>query len=272
MTTEELRSTVAEDGRVYGTLISSTSPILATHLRNTGVDLVFMDTEHIPINPEVLSWMCIAYEALGLLPLVRILSANSHEAARMIDFGARGVVAPYVETVEEAKGLLGALKMRPLKGERLRSILDGASSPEPTLESYFEKYNNSPLVLLNIESVPAVKNLERILAVPGVDGILIGPHDLSVSLGIPEQYTNPQLTDAIKTVIDTARKKEMIAGVHFSMCGNNELAARWIKLGINLYIHHADMVFSSAGLSMDLNEIQSLLGEQRRFGGKKVII
>src|SRR6516162_494606 len=174
--------------RVYSSAIVGMSPLWPALAKQIGIDFVFIDTEHIPLDRQTLSWICQTYQALGLPPVVRIPSNDPFEACKVLDAGASGVIGPYVETVEQVRGLVGAVKLRPLKGRRLQEALQNRNKLEPELRDYLEKRNGDKILIANIESVPAIENLHDICSVPGLDAVLIGPHDLSCSLGIPEQY------------------------------------------------------------------------------------
>src|SRR5690606_14580338 len=156
-------------------------------MAGSGLDFVFIDTEHIALDREALSWMCQLYAQMNLAPLVRISEPNATLATMALDGGATGVVAPYVESAEQVRALVGAVKRRPIKGKRLQQLLNGKPA-EGTLKSYLQEHNANHVLVVNVESTPAIEALDEILAVPGLDAVLIGPHDLSCSLGIPEQY------------------------------------------------------------------------------------
>src|SRR5579862_4688697 len=155
---------------VFGTLIVSPSPMWPRALEGSGLDFVFIDTEHIALDRVQVSWMCQTYARMGLPPIVRIPSPDPYEATKILDGGAGGIIAPYVETAEQAQALRGAVKLRPIKGQRLTERLVHATF-EPELESYVSERNEQALIL-NIESVPAMKALDQILAVPGIDAVL----------------------------------------------------------------------------------------------------
>ena len=131
-------------------------------MRGCGLDFVFIDTEHIALDRAQLSWMCQTYSALGLPPLVRIPSPDPYAATMVLDGGAAGVVAPYIETAEQVQALRGAVKMRPIKGQKLKQMLGGAKA-EPELEAYIEKGANERLLIVNIESTHAMAALDDIL-------------------------------------------------------------------------------------------------------------
>src|SRR6187402_1255357 len=118
--------------------------------------------------------MCQTYAALGLPPIVRIPSPDPYMATMVLDGGAAGIIAPYVESVEQVQALRGAVKLRPIKGQKLQHMLTGGSV-EPALESYVAEGARHRILIINIESVPAMQALDDILAVPGLDAVLIGP-------------------------------------------------------------------------------------------------
>ena len=167
----ELSNALRAGRRVYGTLITSPSPHLPKHLCGIGLDYVFIDTEHIPIDDHDLAWMCQTYSALSLAPIVRIPEPDPYRASKVLDGGACGIVAPYIETVAEVQALRGAVKLRPLKGKKLAAALDGTDEPGEPLASYLREGSEGRLLFINIESVPAVENLDRILTVPDIDAL-----------------------------------------------------------------------------------------------------
>ncbi len=272
MNATEMREVIASGGRVYGTLVVSPSPHWPEALARAGLDFVFIDTEHIALDRETVSWMCRAYGSAGLAPIVRIPSPDPFAASGMLDAGAAGIIAPYVETVAQARAMRGAVKLAPLKGERLARVLAGDETPEPELADYLTARGRERLLLLNIESTPAVENLDAILAVPGVDGVIVGPHDLSCSLGEPENYTSERFSAAIQEILSKTRGRGLIAGVHFMNCGPTSLAAEWMKWGCNLLVHHADIVLAARGLAEQLNELRTTFGDTPTGEAPRTII
>jgi len=125
----------------------------------------------------------------------------------VLDGRAAGVLAPYVETPQQVRSLVGATKLRPLKGQRLDEALSDRKCLGPELNDYLERRCAGNFLMINIESVPALKKLDEILAVPGLDGVIIGPHDLSVSLGVPEQYENSRFEEAVAGIVSKVREK-----------------------------------------------------------------
>jgi 4-hydroxy-2-oxoheptanedioate aldolase len=260
MTPATLRQRLIAGETLFGTLIVSPSPRWPDVVRDCGLDFVFIDTEHIALDRADLSWMCQTYAALGLPPLVRIPAPDAYTAGMVLDGGASGVVAPYVEAAAQVQALRGAVKLRPIKGQRLRQMLDGAEV-EPELQSYLASGAKERLLIVNIESVPALEALDDILAVPDLDSVLIGPHDLSCSLGIPEQYDHPMFLNACETILRKARGAGIGAGIHF--WGDTDQQIHFLRLGANLLIHSADITLFQKHLRMELDAIKKGSGQCR---------
>jgi 2-keto-3-deoxy-L-rhamnonate aldolase RhmA len=259
VTANELSTVLRSGQRAYGTLIVSTSPKWPEAVEISGLDFVFIDTEHIPIGRETLSWMCRTYAAMGLPPIVRIPSPSPIDACQVLDGGACGIIAPYVESADQVRALVGAVKLRPLKGALAKTALQEPDRLEPQLRDYLDDFSSGNILVVNIESVPAIENLDAILSVPGLDAVLIGPHDLSVSLGIPEQYRDPAFDRAVRDIIKRARERHVAVGIHFWEGMDQEID--WAKAGANLIIHSGDISLFTSTLKKDLMEMREALGD-----------
>ena len=257
MTPADLRKRLITGDTLFGTLIVSPSPRWPDVVRHCGLDFVFIDTEHIALDRSDLSWMCQTYAALGLPPLVRIPAPDPYAATMVLDGGAAGIIAPYMESVAQVQALRGAVKLRPIKGQKLQHMLNGAEA-EPELKSYIEDAAENRLLIVNIESVPAIEALDDILTVPDLDGVLIGPHDLSCSLGVPEQYDHPAFLSVCETILHKARSAGVGAGIHF--WGDPDQQVRFLEFGANLLIHSADITLFQKHLRKELDAIRKGAG------------
>jgi 2-keto-3-deoxy-L-rhamnonate aldolase RhmA len=260
MNGKELAKALRSGRRVYGTLVTSTAPKAIEALRGMPLDCVLIDTEHFPMNWSDLGWMCQAYRAIGIAPIVRIPRADPFEACRVLDVGATGLIAAYIESAEEVRLLRGATKLRPLKGRRLQELLSGKTRLEGELAGYVERYNENHVLLVNIESVAAIEALDEMLDVPGVDGLLIGPHDLSCSLGVPEQYDHPLFEQALREIIAKGRAKHVGVGIHNLPSIEQEI--KWSKAGMNLILHLADTSLFRKALHENLSVLRKSRGDQ----------
>ena len=127
-------------------------------------------------------------------------------------------------------------------------------------QAYVEKVNAGNMAIANIESVPAMNRLDALLSVPGLDAVSIGPHDLSVSLGHPEEYDHPVFEAAVKKIIQAARGKGLAIGIHFSL--EPERQIKWVNEGANIIIHSFDIALFTQRLIHDMNIIKKGVGDQ----------
>ena len=132
-----------------------------------------------------------AWLAAGVVPIVRVPVPMAHWVAMALDAGAAGVLIPYCETVEEVRDSVGTARLHPLKGEYLRRAIQDGVFPSPRTKEYLENRRRESIVLVGIESEPGQRNLDAILDVGGIDGIFIGPNDMTTNMGIPNEYDHP---------------------------------------------------------------------------------
>lgn len=257
MNSIELKEKLKLGERIYGTAIVSPSAMWPTMVKNVGLDFVFIDTEHVPLGRETVANMCNTYSALGLPPIVRIPSPDPYNVCTVLDGGAAAVLVPYVESVEQVKNLVGAAKYRPIKGEKLKQILDKPNEIDSKLKKYIEDRCKNNLLFLNIESQPAVDNLNELLSVPGIDGIIIGPHDLSCSMGIPEEYNNPIFEETVTKIIKECNARNLGIGIHLSE--EPEQQIKWARVGVNIILHSSDISLFNKMLTNDITKIKTNL-------------
>ncbi len=254
MTGDEMRQALANGERVYGTMLAlARNPRWARALAYVGLDYVIIDTEHSAFSRGEVADMIAAYDQVGIAPLVRVPIPEAHYVTMAMDAGAHGVLVPYCETVEQVKTAAGAAKWRPLKGALLDRAVETGEFPSEELKQYLTRSNRDSFVIIGIESVPAVENLAAILDVAGVDAVFVGPHDLSCSLGIPEQYDHAQFEAALEQIIRTCASRETPMTVHFS---DLELSRKWAQRGVCLILHSSDVSSLARALRRDFGALR----------------
>lgn len=259
MNAKQLKKAMQEGRHIYGTMITSPAPRWVEYLRTTKLDFVFIDTEHIPLDRAQVSWMCQAFNAEKIAPIVRIPSPDPFEACMALDGGAAGVVAPYIEKAEQVQALRGAVRYRPMKGEKLGRVLDGSLTLSQQEEDYFRSYNEDKMLVINCESKHAVDNLDRLLQVPDIDAVFIGPHDLSVNLGVAEQYDSPVFLETVNEIIKKCKKYKISVGNHFSMDLDKQI--KWAKAGMNIILWNIDILRFVQAMNKDISAVKAALGE-----------
>ena len=234
----ELKATLQEGGRVYGTMIThGRNPRWVEALGGIGLDYVVIDTEHGPRSRAEMADYLAAFGNSPVVPIVRIPIPTSEYVTMALDAGAQGILAPYCESVEQVKEVVGAAKWRPLKGEAVQRLMDSGEHVSDATRAYLENRNRNTVAIIGIESVEAVNNLEAILQVPGIDGIFVGPNDMSISIGFPDQYDRPEYQEIVKKVIDTSEAHGLATLVHHQTA---DLSAHWVRQGARFVLHTTD--------------------------------
>ena len=250
----EVRERLHAGRYVFGTHVASlTNPVTAGMQASLPYDFLLICNEHMPLDRTETSLMCQLYAARGISPIVRIPAPEPAYAAMALDGGAQGIVAPYVETVEQVRALVGAVRYRPVKGEKLAGYLAGRTTPSAPMQGFFDRFNRETYLIIGIESVAAYRNLDRLLGVPGVDGVFVGPHDMTVSMEIPEEYDHPDFRGLLADVIRRSRAAGLGVGVHVSPpIFSDERVGELLDLGMNWVLYAADVTVMSDAMRKKL--------------------
>jgi len=205
-----LKAKMLNGGKVIGTMSQLGSPIVVECLGIAGLDFFIIDTEHAAIGPENMRSLIMASEKHPITPLVRIPVITRDAVLKALDCGAGGLIIPAVETAEQVADLVRYAKY-PKEGVRGFAMTRAASygydeiARDPV--EYFRHFNEETLIIPQCETRACLDNIEEIVAVPGVDGIFIGPYDLSTALGHPADFENPEFQSALGRILTVCRSK-----------------------------------------------------------------
>jgi 2-dehydro-3-deoxyglucarate aldolase len=181
-------------------------------MARSGFDWLVVDMEHSAITLDVAQELIRVIDLCDVPPLVRVGYNQPNLIKRVMDAGAHGVIVPMVNTREDAEQAVHSVKYPP-KG--FRGVgLARAQKYGRDFEGYRIWNQEHSVVIVQVEHIEAVRNLEEILSVPGVDGFIVGPYDLSGSLGIPGQFDHPDLVKALDTIRATASRLTALSGYH----------------------------------------------------------
>jgi 4-hydroxy-2-oxoheptanedioate aldolase len=212
------RNTVKENLKagkhVYGTSLEDClDPEIAVILGATGLDFFFVDTEHSTATYTQIQALCRAGRAAGIVPLVRVTENEPHLISRALDVGAMGIIVPRLRSVQAAAAAIDVIKFPPLghRGFGLRTIVTDLQPG--SADEQVESANRETMVVPMIETKEALDCVEQIAALPGVDALFLGPYDLTLSLGIVEQFESPIFWSAVDRVIKAAEKAGVAAGL-----------------------------------------------------------
>jgi 2-keto-3-deoxy-L-rhamnonate aldolase RhmA len=234
---------------VTGTMLSEvTSPGFVWMLANAGFDFVFIDMEHGTFGLPVVADMIKVARLAGIVPLVRVPDLAYHAVAQALDAGAMGLMLPRVETREQAEQFVSFMKYPPVGvrgGTAGRGHTDYGGAGAQELVGHM---NEHTLAILQIERRQAVEDIDELLSVPGVDAAVIGPFDLTISLG-EDRADSAAVELAIEQVVESARRHGVASGIHSS---DAAAVRRWHARGMTMLACGSDLGFFSAGAQQTL--------------------
>lgn len=204
-----------------GTFINLGSSLTTEMAGQAGFDWVLIDIEHGSGDHESLVTQLQAVASTPAVPIVRIANNDPPRFKRVLDVGASGVMVPYVSSAEEARQAVSSMRYPP-RGIRGVAKLNRGSAFGSDFEDYFERSHELLLTVVQIETQQALDEIDEIAAIDGVDVLFIGPLDLSVNLGIPQQFDNPTFLAAREKVSKAAEKAGKAAGILLLNAGQLE--------------------------------------------------
>lgn len=250
-----LKNKLKTGSTVTGSWICTASPIVAELMASTGFDFLVVDAEHSAVD---LAQTQVLFQAVragnpDCMPLVRLPGVSYAETKRYLDAGASGVIAPLVNTPEQARELIRAVKYPP---EGMRGVgFCRANGYGKRLRESVASDNSETFVCVQIEHVDALKNIDSILAVPGIDAAMIGPYDLSASMGITGQFEHRDMVHAVTAIRDACRRHSVVPGIHVIQPDSAE-ALRRIGEGYRFLAYSLDITMLLNACARGLEEIR----------------
>ena len=239
---------------VYGTMVQEmANPSIAQIFQRAGFDFFMVDCEHSPFDQGAVRDILRVGRLEGVCPLVRVRNLDYSLVAGYLDSGAMGVMLPRVESPTEVAGLVGYMKYPPLGVRGLSSDAPHSDYEFGDLEEFIRVQNEDTLAIAQIERKKAVERLEDILSVPGVDAALVGPEDLSLSLGVPGQTDHPDVVNAIQRVIDVSKAMGVAPGIHM---GSVDKLSEWRSRGMQMMMYNSDLGFLIEGAESGLAQLK----------------
>ncbi len=187
-------------------------PAVAEIMVGEGFDWISVDLEHTATDLRTFYEMALAVKGTDCDLLARLHSCDPVQAKLVLDAGASGLIVPNVNTPRQAAEAVAMSRFPPegIRGASLSRATDfGRNFP-----SYFAHHNDDVLVVVMLEHIDAVRQVDAILATPGIDAAFIGPHDLSASMGLAGQLNHPQVQAAQKTILDACIRHRVAPGIH----------------------------------------------------------
>jgi len=251
-----LKNKLQRGEKVIGTMFQLGGSIAVECLGVCGLDFFIIDTEHAPFNVESQRAFMMAAELHRILPLIRIKRISRDVVLSSLDMGAAGLIAPGVRSVEEVRQLIEYGKYPP-RGSRgfcyTRTSDYGYGDIAADPEQYFLHSNSANLIIPQCETRECLEVIEEICAIPEVDGIFIGPYDLSVALGAPAQFDTPEFKMAIERIVYACQQNGKFVLI---FCGDEDRASQYLCSGF-------DGVVFSSDINMLVNSYRSSLDRIR---------
>lgn len=236
---QQLRDRLRQGGYSIGSWMQVPHSSVAEIMGQAGYDWVAVDMEHGAIGAHQLPDLFRALELGGTLPLVRLAHGHMKDCKQALDAGAGGVIVPMVESASQLEQVRDACRWPPAGSRGVgfsRANLFGKH-----FDAYTEEAQ-SPLLVAQIEHVRAVENLSEILGVPGLDAIMVGPYDLSASLGLTGQFDHPDFEASMREIRDLSLKHHIPCGIHIVMPEPAQLEQR-LEEGYRFIAYSIDAVF-----------------------------
>jgi 2-keto-3-deoxy-L-rhamnonate aldolase RhmA len=233
-----------------GATITTYSPVIAEILSHVGFDWLWFETEHTALNLDQVLTMLQATNGSDVSTVIRVPWNDKTMIKRALDLGPDGIIVPLVNSRAEAEAAVRAMKYPPV-GER-GAGLARAQCYGLHMGEYLETANDEVMTILMIEHIFAVENIEEILAVPGVDSVMIGALDLSGSMGLLGQTNDPKVEGAIQAVLAASKKAGIPCGI---ITVSPEQANERIAQGFTNVIVGIDVLYLHGAATQALNQI-----------------
>ena len=235
--------------------LASVAPLLALG----GLDFFLIDNEHGQWPIDKIAEVCTAARHAGITPFVRVPDYSYAHIAQSLDAGAQGLIFPRIETAEEVKACIQIARYPPI-GKRgnatNRSYCDFKVGP---VMQVMAEHNKQTLLIFQVETKEALNSLDAILSIPEVGGVLIGPNDLSISLGVPGDIRGSVMVEAFERVLGKCKEYGVIPGCHINDTG---LAAEWAAKGFRFVSSSADTMMLQVGAQLVNETIKKACGQK----------
>lgn len=246
----DFRSRLKRGEKLLGTMVTLASPVAAEILSHVGFDWLFVDGEHGPLDTgDILAILQAADQRVACV--VRVPAGDEVAIKKVLDLGAAGVIVPQVNTAQQAADVVRFARYAPLGARGVG--LARAHGYGMRFQEYMESANEQVAVVVQAEHAIAADNIESIIKVPGVDAVLLGPYDLSASLGQTGKLDHPSVVAAIDHIMKTCQAANMPLGYF----GVNAAAVKpFIERGYTLIVAGVDTLLLGAGAKRLLSEMQ----------------
>jgi 2-keto-3-deoxy-L-rhamnonate aldolase RhmA len=233
------------------------SPNIAMIAAACGFDAIYIDLEHNPTSLETAAGVCVAALGMGVTPIARVTSHDPHDATRILDCGAQGVMVPHVQNAAEARAIVAACRFPPYGHRSAAGSTPALGYAALSQGEVNRRLNDNTLLMAMIETPEAVENVEAIAAVEGIDTLHIGSTDLSTEMGIPGEYQHPRMRAAFEAVARAAKangKSMGVGGVREDL----EFQSWLLQLGVRYLTGGSDVGYILSAGRRDVKQLRGV--------------
>lgn len=242
---------------VIGTFFGLNSVLAVECLGLAGLDFLVIDSEHGPADVESAINFIIAAELRGITPIVRVKNHSRDSILKMLDIGAKGILIPCIENFDDVKDVVKYGKYYPIGQRGVAMSRSGGFGFETFssegIEKYFQVSNNETMLIPQCETKGFLENIEKICSLDGIDGIFIGPYDLSVALNKPAKFNDAEFLSAIKRIFKAAKEAGKFVLMH---CNNTKEAKQYLQDGFDGITLNQDVVLFTNAFKKAIEEIR----------------
>lgn len=252
-----LKNKLKNNELTIGSWLTIPSQQIVEVMSTTELDWIVIDLEHAPINIESVVNLVGHIQGNNMSALVRVGSHDELIIKRVLDAGADGIIVPMVKNKNQTHDIVNKVKYPP---DGLRGVgLNRAHSYGYGFKDYLE-IQKKLIIIVQIEHIESVNNLEDIISVEGIDGILVGPYDLSASMGYPGDYNRKDVLDTIKEIEDITKKSNKSLGFHVIETNHEEVLKK-INSNYNFIAFSMDFLFFGNYMRQEFNNLKNKLNE-----------
>ncbi len=236
----KLKNKIKQSKLTIGSWLTIPNNSLTEIFATNNFDWLVIDLEHSSISLSEAAEMIRIIDLAGNTPLVRLTSNNQDQIKRILDAGAHGIIVPMVNSKDDVRKILKSVYYYPMGNRGVG--LSRAQGYGENFKKYKDWLINNLIVIVQIEHIDAVENLDSILSEKKIDAFIVGPYDLSASMGIPGNFENKKFKNVLNKILKTAKKYKCLPGIHV-VEPDEKLLKKTIKDGFKFISYSVDFRF-----------------------------
>ena len=260
MKPSDLKAALKAKRPVFGFMVSATSSMRWGRVfAGSTLDFVVIDSEHGSRDRQLIAATVAQMQTLDITAIVRTPNTEEVYVAMALDAGADGVLVPYCETVDEVRHCAVKLRTHPLKGEYYERVVETGEYPSDKSKKYLAERHKDHIFIMGIESEPAANRVGELIDCAEIDGVFIGPNDMTTSLGIPDESSNSIYLDTLSKIIAEADKRGIPTMIHQQTI---ETSAKAIELGARFIMHSSDAGILLRGTQDEFAQLRKITSKK----------